>query len=227
MVEELEQTQADDAELQALAEETTELGLLAEDIYKNATAALLFGQQAESAWVVMEDERTCAQTYRAVHAKSLELLTRSLTAGEEIRHIVEWQQLAAGFAHIASASARIAEQALGLGSSAEAHLMNTSGEAGALLMYLVRQAYVEIRGCVLACTIHDPALARRLIAEDGELDRLFLLFKRELEREIALNPRSAPALNRLLLVGVYLEDIGNRVVSACQAMLFQSPGHGA
>src|SRR5260370_39743407 len=69
----------------------------------------------------------------------------------------------------------------------------------------------------------DKVLARRLVEEDAELERLFRSFKMALEREIARSPRNAAPLNRLMLVGVYLRDIGSRVVSACHTLLYSPP----
>ncbi|HKV85288.1 MAG TPA: PhoU domain-containing protein [Ktedonobacterales bacterium] len=203
-----------------LLDEVTELGLMAEDVFKNASAALLFPQEAQAAHVAMEHEQQCAQLYRSLHQRSLGLLRRSTRSSAALRRIVEVQQIAAEFARIADDSRQIAEHALWLGGMADTHLIQAGGDAPLLLVQLVRQAYVEIRGSVVATATHDTVLAKRLLSEDGELDQLFLSFKANVERALAVNPRSGADFNRLLLIAVILEDIGNRVASTCNTILY-------
>jgi len=96
-------------------------------------------------------------------------------------------------------------------------------DAPLLLLQLVRQAYVEVRGCIIATTTRDTAIARRLIAEDGDLDQLFLAFKHVVEAASRADMAVSGPLQRLLLVGVRLEDVGNRVVAICRTLLYTRP----
>ena len=61
MMTQMEMAHIEEAELRALVEETTELGLLAEDSYKNAAAAIVLPQATDSAHVAIDGERACAQ----------------------------------------------------------------------------------------------------------------------------------------------------------------------
>ncbi len=207
-------------EVSKLAEETTELGIFAEDIFKNASAALLYGFDREMSHLVLEAGWVCEHQQRAIHQRALGLLQRAAAAGQELRQILETQAVAAEFARIAEDSRLIAEQSLELGEMSKMYQLGVSDDTPKLLERLVRQAFVEVRGCVLASTTRDTTLARRLIREDIELDRLYRLYKSQIEQAIAANPRGALPLHRLLLVGVHLEDIGNRVVSACRTLLY-------
>ncbi|HLZ23070.1 MAG TPA: PhoU domain-containing protein [Ktedonobacterales bacterium] len=209
-------------EIAGLTEETTELAILAEDAFKNAAAAL-YGQEQEAAFIAIEHERTCAQMARTIHTRALTLLARHLPAGEEMRRILELQQFAAEFARIAEDATTIAEQALQLRGMAEMHLLRAAGDAPLLLLQLVRQAYFEVRGSIIATTARDMAIARRLVSEDGELDQLFLAFKRVVKATIRTDVTVSGPLQRLLVVGVRLEDIGNRVVAICHTLLYTPP----
>jgi phosphate uptake regulator len=209
-----------EVDVSRLAEDTTELGIFAEDIFKNASASLLFGFDADTARSVLEAGWVCQQQHQVIHKRALELLVHPEAAGEELRRIVETQTVAAEFARIAECGRLIAEQALVLGDTAEMYLLDVADDAPGLLVQLIRQAYVEVRGCVLATTTRDTTLAQRLIREDAELDHLYLIYKNRLEHAITVNPRGAHPLHRLLLVGVHLENIGNHVVSACRALLY-------
>lgn len=202
-----------------LADETTEIGIVAEDAFKNACAAL-YGEEPDAAWIAIENERLASQQFRQVHQKALAVLARQAPPGDTRRRILELQQYAAEFARIAEDAKAVAEQALALGGAGETLLLRAGGDAPMLFVQIVRQAYIQVRGCVIATTTRDTALARRLIAEDAELDRLFQRYKLVLNAAILSNSRTAATLGRLLLVGVHFEDIGNRVVAICRALLY-------
>lgn len=204
-------------ELARLADDTAELEIAAEEMFKNAAAALYDLDRAAIAAVIAADHQ-CAQMHEALHQRSLALLGLS-GWGATQRRVLELQQTAAEFMRIARSSRQIAEYALALGGSGEVELRRIGGDAPALLLALVRQAYIEVRGCVVATTLHDKVMARRVAAEDAELDQLFLRFKALLNQAVAANPRNAATLQHLLLVGVYLEDIGNSVVAVCRVLI--------
>ncbi|HLJ81061.1 MAG TPA: PhoU domain-containing protein [Ktedonobacterales bacterium] len=222
MIDFVERSESIEDEINSLAEETTELAILAEDAFKNAAAAL-YGQEQEAAFIAMEHQRTCAQMARTIHTRALALLARHLPAGNEMRRILELQQFAGEFARIAAGATTIAEQALQLGGMGETYLLRAEGDAALLLLQLVRQAYIEVRGCIIATMTHDTAIARRLATEDGELDQLFLAFKHTVETAIRTDMTASGPLQRLLLVGVRLEDVGNRVVAICRTLLYTPP----
>ncbi|HST87566.1 MAG TPA: hypothetical protein VLJ14_04240 [Ktedonobacterales bacterium] len=215
-----------DDEIGSLADETTELGVYAEDIFKNAAAAL-YERGTEAALFGLDTSRVCARLHTAIHLKGLSIIAWHAPGPDVTRRIVGLQQIAADFARIAADGGQIAEQALFFSGSAESDLLLAGGDTPLHLIELIRQTYVEVRGCVIATTTWNTAMARRLIVEDTELDRLFLSYKHALDTAIAANARGAARLQRLLLVGVHLEDIGNRVVSICRTLLYSPPGVGS
>ncbi len=210
----------------SLADETTELGIFAEEVFKSAAAAL-FEQPEEAARVALETERVCQHVYRQIHQKGLAVLAWYQPTVEEMRRVVELQYIGAELARIGIAGRHIAEQALWLRGHTEAELRATEAPAPLLLANLIRHAYNELRGCVMLTTMltttRDAGLARRLLAADRELDRIFLSYKAALDEAILARPRNAATLQRLLLVGVYMRGIGNHVVAICRALLFEPP----
>lgn len=222
MLEFVERSGSIEDEIADLIEETTELAILAEDAFKNAAAAL-YSQEQDAAFIAMDHERACARLARTVHSRALALLARHLPAGDEMRRILELQQIASEFARVADNARIIAEQALQLAGMGELLLLGAAGDAPLLLIQLVRQVYIEVRGSIIAITTRDTAIARRLISEDGELDRLFLAFKRVVEAAITADVSASGPLQRLLLVGVRIEDIGNRIVAICHTLLYIPP----
>jgi phosphate uptake regulator len=209
-------------ELGKLADDTTEMGLFAEDVFKNAAAAL-YVAEPEAAAGAIQDARLCAQQLMDINSRALTLLARYLASGDAIRRIVEVQRVAGEFAHIAEHSREIAEHALALHGTVDEDLLASGGDAPMLLLRMLRQTYVEVRASVVASTTRDTVMARRIITEDGELVRLYLLYKAHLERAIAADRYSAPRLTRLLLVGARLHQIGTAVVGIARTTLYTPP----
>ena len=207
----------EDETLGALYAAATELGVVAEDIFKNAATAL-YAPQIAIIQGITEAESQCVQMQYDIHRQALGLLAAWGAEGERLRMVIAVQQVSLAFVRIAHDGRQIAELALALMGEVGA-LLAYAGDDGSLLQQLIRQTYVEVRGGVLAVTLRDAAMARRVVAEDTRLDGLFLAFKSLLDSAILTNPRAAAPLQRLLLVGVHLEDIGNRVVGICKALM--------
>lgn len=207
----------EDETLGALYAAATELGVVAEDIFKNAATAL-YEPQIAIIQGITEAESQCVQMQYDIHRQALGLLAAWGAEGERLRMVIAVQQVSLAFVRIAHDGRQIAELALALMGEVGA-LLAYAGDDGSLLQQLIRQTYVEVRGGVLAVTLRDAAMARRVVAEDTRLDGLFLAFKSLLDSAILTNPRAAAPLQRLLLVGVHLEDIGNRVVGICKALM--------
>lgn len=211
-----------DDECGRLAEEVTELGLRAEDVFKNATAALL-DCDPQMTLSVIESADFCEQMRHAIHARALTLLTYVVSTPEDTRQLVELQSVAAAFAQISAHGRKIAEQALSLNGMGEMTLARIGNGAQELFVQMVRQVYTEMRACIFVFTSREMPAARRLISEDAKLDRLYQAFERLLNQEISRNPRSAAPLHRLLLVGMALEAMGNHAITICDTLLYRPP----
>lgn len=216
IVETSDDTYSDSDALGTLYEAATELGVVAEDIFKSATAAL-YEPYAVRIRPIAEAERQCVQMQYDNHQRALGLLAQWGPEGDHLRTVIALQQISLGFVRIAHDGRQIAELAVALKGNAGMLLAQASDD-GSLLLHLIRQTYVEVRGGILAVTLRDPAIARRVVAEDATLDSLFLDFKSRLDQAIIMHPRAAGSLQRLLLVGVHLEDIGNRIVGICKTL---------
>lgn len=210
------QTLAD--ETAALAEEVTELGILAVDVFKTA-AAMLFAPDPDVAHAAVRLAAQSAICYQDVHQRAVALLARWSPFGEELRRVVDLQRTATECARIAEHGERIAERALALPAGAEEALTLIDARAASMLVGLIRQVWVLLRGCLLLIATRDRAVARRLVVEDAELERLYQQLKGLIERGITTRPRQAPPLHSLLNVLAELEEIGNRVTTLCRDRL--------
>jgi phosphate uptake regulator len=211
-------------ELASLAEEVTELGILAVDAFKNA-AATLFAPDPAVAYAAVQLATQSAATYQAIHRKTISMLARWAPAGDDLRRVVDLQRTALEWARIAEHGQRTAGHGAGFADTgtAEEILHWADAQAADTLVGLVRQVYVLLRGCLLLSATRDRALARRLVVEDAELERLYRQLKDVLERAIGTQPQRALPFHRLLFVLAELEQIGNHVVTICQDRLYVPP----
>lgn len=209
-------------ELGRLSDDVMELALLAEDVFKNASAAL-YVPDAAAVHMVKEAADECARMHLTLNQRALTVLGLTAPDPDATRTIVELQQSAAEFVRIAAACREIADHALALRGRAEDELYAIGADTATLLVSMLRQAYVELRASVVATATRDTVMARRIIVEDGELQQLYLLYKGLLERAIAAFPRNAARLSRLVLVGVQIHEVGSRVVAIAHALLYSPP----
>jgi phosphate uptake regulator len=208
--------------IRLLGDGCTELGILAENAFKEAAEAL-FGQEWALARSVRQARDEALRLRTTLHAQALALLAQAQGQGESMRRIVELEQAAADFCRIAEHAAQIADHAQSLGGSGE-HLLSRAGvDDPAILRRIIRQTYLQVRGAVIVCATRDTARARLLAREDGTLDELARQRGSAIDRAIHTMPLQAYPLQQLVLVGMQMAAIGDRVVSSCQAILFTRP----
>jgi phosphate transport system protein len=75
-----------------------------------------------------------------------------------------------------------------------------------------------------AFIIHDADAARKIVAEDDEIDNLYDQVFRELLTFMMEDPRSITRATRLMWVGHNLERTGDRVTNICERVVFMVTG---
>jgi phosphate uptake regulator len=202
----------------ALNDEITELGILAENAFKEAAEGL-FGQEQVISESVRAAHAEAQNRYANFHTTALALLAQAPPQSDAMRRIVELQQTALEFRRIAQHAATMAEHAQALGSSVELPLMRADCPDPSVLRRIVRQAYLLVRGAVIICATRDTARARLLAREDTLLDLLSSSLREQVEVAIHAHPLQAFPLQRVVLIGAEMEAIGNRAASICNAIL--------
>lgn len=210
--------------IRALNDATTELGIGAENAFKEAAEAL-FGQEPEILLSVRAARIAAREQGDAIHRAALGLLARAPGSGAAMRRIVELQQTAVGFRRIAEHAAQIAEQAQALGGSSERLLRQAACADEVILRRIVRQTYLQIRGAVIICATRDTARARLLLREQATLVDLSTSLKRMIETAIRMNPHQALQafpLQQIVLVSAEMEAIGARAAGICAVIVADS-----
>jgi phosphate uptake regulator len=201
--------------MDGIAREVTELGMLAMDAFKYAAAAL-FDPDSEVIQSALAASTASADLTVAVHQNAVGALARFAPAGAALRALVALQRAAAEYARMAGHARQVAECAGALAGSAEVELAHLAPAAPRLLAGLVHQGYIALRGCLILPATGDRALARRIMAEDAEMERLYVALRNLLNRGIAGQPGRAAALQNLARAANGLRQIGSCVVAICE-----------
>jgi len=201
----------------ALAAQTTDLGITAEDTFKNA-ASSLFGWGLDGARSVLEESYPPYQD-SMLHERIVEAIAGASSSGQQLRRLAELQLIAAAFAHIGSRAREIASYAVEMGETVDRDLQLAFTPIYPQLFGLVQQAFVEIRGSVMISNARDTARARRLLEEDSQMDLLYIRFQGIVQQAIEYNPLRSFLFQQALLVGARIRDIGDEVRAICRAIL--------
>jgi hypothetical protein len=201
----------------ALAAQTTDRGIAAEDTFKNA-ASSLFGWGLDGARSVLEESYPPYQD-PMLHERIVETIAGISSSGQQLRRLTELQQIAAAFAHIGSRAREIASYAVEMGETVDRDLQAAFAPIYPLLFGLVQQAFVEIRGSIMISNARDTAKARRLLDEDSQMDLLYIRLQSTVQHAIEYNPLRSYLFQQALLVGARIKDIGDEVRTICHAVL--------
>jgi hypothetical protein len=206
-------------DIRGLADETTELGIAAEDIFLNAATGLFYPDNIGALRAVMSAQK-CKQMHAAIHRRLLGMVMQGDLAAEELRWALELQRNAVEFLRMTECARLIAQYVVSLGGNAEWELQR-AGTSIELLGTLVQQTRIEIRGSVVISTSRDRMRARQLLQEDKELERLFLYYSDRLDQAITYDPWNAVPLQQLLFIGAQMREIGQHAMAICDAVLFE------
>lgn len=209
-------TYADEVTL--LGEQVAELGILAMEAFKNA-AATLFEPEPLVANSSVQAALACSVAIRPIYRSAITLLARWAPRDTDLAHLMSLQRTAAAYAQIADHSRRAAEQVLSANHAFEHELELIHQQAPDLLVGLVRQVYVALRGSLVVTTTRNRAIARRLIIDDAEIDRLHRALQAMLEHAVDRQPHRAATLHQLHSVLVQMRQIGVQVVAICENWL--------
>ncbi len=203
-----------DREIRALADKVVDLGVSVEESFKNAIA-LLFTRDWSSALAVFQSSPDIAPV--TLVGQAFHLLHRWALTPDRLRTVMALQEAATEFEKMSSVIQRIAEQARSLEEDIETFFANYLGPQGHQAFYqLVHSAYVQLRGCVVALSTRQAAMAARVIEQDSVLDDAYLRLLAALRQAIAVNVESALRLTLISVIIGDIEDLGNRVTRICQ-----------
>ena len=210
-----------DDDIHKLVEMVTELGIEVEDILFNAVSALL-GEGIHGAQQAPKAAAECEARYQQAHQLGLDLLMGGRASAEQVRWIMELQELGLAFRRIAQESTRIAAQSLDLQLPAEDVLEQVGAKIN-LLEYLVEQTRMQVRNAIIYTTSRNRENARSILEESTDLQLAYNVLNDRMQVAIAEHPRDSFPMHQVLSIATRLEIIGALCSGVSHAVLFDPP----
>ena len=195
-----------DNELCSLGEELQTMGALCQEAIAAACKALL-DQEENLRRAAFEADDRIDQMERDIEQLCLRLLLRQQPVAADLRFISSALKLISDLERIGDQASDIAELSRHL-DGAPIH----TGE----LPQMARQAVSMVSDAVRAYAGRDLELARRVVAEDDVMDKLFTDCKTALADRLRESPEEGSAWLDLLMVAKYLERIGDHATNVAE-----------
>lgn len=199
----------------------TELGIEVEDILTNAATALL-GEGTHGAQRAREAGAECEIRYQIAHQYGLELIMAGRASPEEVRWIMELQEIARSFRRITPEAVQIAMLSLALRQPVEDVLVLVGGSLN-VLEYLVDLTRTQLRNTIIFTSSRDRKYAR-LIREDApDQQRAYNVLELWVRTAIRERPLTSFPMQQLLSIATRLEHIGGICHDVATTVLYDPP----
>jgi phosphate transport system protein len=204
-----------DREMLGLREGVVRMGGLVAAAIDASVGALARQDTAAAAAVISDDRAINAAQSDLTTLIVTTIATQSPVAGD-LRFVLALAHVAYELERIGDHAAGVAKQVLKIGAARNA------GSAG--LDHMGELASAILHGVLLALVDLDAEAARKVAAQDDEIDRLYhAYFERALERMRA-EPAWVDAGAHLLFAAKDLERIGDRVTNIAEEVVFLATG---
>lgn len=206
-----------DQDLRQLNQYIVDLGVAIEERYMNAVSLIISRE-----WSTV---RAFTQTPLDVAPVTLEgeatrIIQRWLPNGDRLGMALSLQAAAREFDIIFAIIGRLAEKALAIDGGRDGdvdHVLNLLDSVSHQAFYqIIRSGYVQLRGCVIALSTGQVAIAQHTMEADGVLDHAFLTFQASAQAIIHedLSARALP-ITLLRVIAGDIEELGNHVTRIC------------
>jgi phosphate transport system protein len=199
-------------ELDGLKQTLLAMGGLVEDQIRSAVAALLDRDGAVAAHVIEEDRRVNAYDVE-IDETCVELLALHQPAAGDLRFITTAMKIVTDLERIGDQAVNIAQRALEL--NAEPQLKPYID-----LPRMAERAQRMVRESLDAFVARDTQLARRVCAEDAEVDALKEQIFRELLTFMMADPTTIPRAIRLILISRFLERVADHATNIAEMVVY-------
>ena len=202
-------------QLERLHLEMIRMGALCEDAISAAAEALLKGDD-KLAQAAIDAERETDQKEREVEDLCLKLLLQQQPVAKDLREISAALKMISDLERIGDQAADIAELT---------RFVKLTDDTGRLHIGDMARAVISmVTDSVDSFVKKDLELARRVMAEDDEVDALFVQVRKELIALIAADASRGEVGLDLLMVAKYLERIGDHATNVAEWVEFSITG---
>jgi phosphate transport system protein len=202
--------------LRELEDELLVLGFMAEKaIYRSLEA--LKGRDLEAAEQIIADDLKINQKRLDIEEKCIELIATQQPVAGDLRIIVAVLNLITELERIADHAEGIAKIVIMIGDEPPLKPLVD-------IPRMADKAREMLRQSLNAFAQRDVEAAKRICAEDDEIDALYNQVYRELLVFMLEDPRTISRATRLLWVAHNLERIADRVTNICERVAFMVTG---
>jgi phosphate transport system protein len=203
-------------ELEALKQTLLAMGGLVEDQIRHAMQALVDRDDALASEVIERDRQVNAYDVE-VDAQCVELLALHQPAAGDLRFITTAMKIVTDLERIGDQAVNIAQRVIEL--NAEPQLKPYID-----LPRMAERAQAMVKESLDAFVARDTELARRVRAEDDEVDALKEQIFRELLTFMMEDPRSIPRAIRLILISRCMERVADHATNIAEMVIYLVEG---
>ncbi|HEX3178977.1 MAG TPA: phosphate signaling complex protein PhoU [Methylomirabilota bacterium] len=199
-------------ELDGLKQTLLAMGALVEDQIRGALAALLERDGARAAYVIETDGQVNAYDVE-IDEKCVELLALHQPAAGDLRFLTTAMKIVTDLERIGDQAVNIAQRAIELNDEPQLKPYID-------LPRMAERAQRMVRESLDAFVARDTALARRVCAEDSEVDALKEQIFRELLTFMMADPKTIPRAIRLILISRFLERVADHATNIAEMVIY-------
>ena len=203
-------------ELEALKQTLLAMGGLVEDQMRRAMQALVDRDDALASEVIERDRQVNAYDIE-VDAQCVELLALHQPAAGDLRFITTAMKIVTDLERIGDQAVNIAQRVIEL--NREPQLKPYID-----LPRMAERAQAMVKESLDAFVARDTELARRVRAEDDEVDALKEQIFRELLTFMMEDPRSIPRAIRLILISRCMERVADHATNIAEMVIYMVKG---
>ena len=203
-------------ELEALKQTLLAMGALVEDQIRHAMQALVDRDDALASEVIERDRQVNAYDVD-VDAQCVELLALHQPAAGDLRFITTAMKIVTDLERIGDQAVNIGQRVIEL--NREPQLKPYID-----LPRMAERAQAMVKESLDAFVARDTELARRVRAEDDEVDALKEQIFRELLTFMMEDPRSIPRAIRLILISRCMERVADHATNIAEMVIYLVEG---
>ncbi len=203
-------------ELETLKQTLLAMGGLVEDQIRRVMQALLQGDDTLAQDVIEHDRQVNAYDVE-VDETCVNLLALRQPAASDLRFITTTMKIVTDLERIGDQAVNIAQRVLELNREPPVKPYID-------LPRMAEKAQRMVKGSLDAFVGRDTQAARRVCAEDAEVDALREQIFRELLTYMMEDPRTIPRAIRLILISRFLERIGDHATNIAEMVVYMVEG---
>src|SRR6267378_8402011 len=199
-------------ELDALKQTLLAMGALVEDQIRRVMRALVERDEALARDVIERDHQVNAYDVE-VDEKCVELLARYQPAASDLRFLTTAMKIVTDLERIGDQAVNIAQRALEL--NREPQLKPYID-----LPRMAEKSQRMVKESLDAFVTRDTELARRVCAEDADVDALKEQLFRELLTFMMEDPKTIPRAIRLILISRFMERVADHATNIAEMVIY-------